>query len=60
MAIFPLDPSVDFTKGDFPLAWAVALCIFPMDRSVNFLNLGIGDFPLAWAVACNPPGDWRI
>ena len=60
MGISPLDPSGDLANGDFPLAWAVALGVFPLNRSVDFVNLGIGDFPLAWAVASSPPEDSRI
>ena len=56
MVIFPLDPSVDFTKGVFPLAWAVALRIFPMDRSVNFVNLEIGDFSPSLGCRLQSPG----
>ena len=60
IGISPLDPSEDFVIGDFPLAWAVVLGVFPMNPSVDFVNLGICDFPLAWAVASSPPEDWRI
>ena len=60
MGISPLDPSWDLATRDFPLAWAVALGVFRMNRSVDFVNLGIGDFPLALAFASSPPWDSRI
>ena len=56
MVIFPLDPSVDFTEGVFPLVWGVALSIFPMDRSVNVVNLGTGDFSPSLGCRLQSPG----